>query len=320
MKKKLLFLFILTNLINQTGFSQIPSYVPTTDLVGWWPFSGNANDISGNGNDANNFNAVLTTDMMGNEDSAYYFNGTNAYLKVDTPSFTISPEESFSFSIWIKKEASTGVSLMIGSSTANNFITLLGGDESTSFGTNKQASSWVWCNTPHTLDNWDHYACIYDQGAMILYKNGEEAATAEFGYTNTNSSNLPLFIGKDINTSYFNGAIDDIAFWSRAITPDEVLALYNQEELTINENNITRFMVYPNPATDQIVISNGNYTTGNGMTVSIINTLGQEIYKTPINQQQLTIRLKSIASSGLYFVNVYDTSGHSIATQKLIVK
>ena len=28
----------------------VPSYVPANGLVGWWPFAGNANDESGNGN------------------------------------------------------------------------------------------------------------------------------------------------------------------------------------------------------------------------------------------------------------------------------
>ena len=28
----------------------VPSYVPTNGLVGWWPFNGNANDESGNNN------------------------------------------------------------------------------------------------------------------------------------------------------------------------------------------------------------------------------------------------------------------------------
>ncbi len=30
--------------------AQVPNYVPTNGLVGWWPFNGNANDESGNGN------------------------------------------------------------------------------------------------------------------------------------------------------------------------------------------------------------------------------------------------------------------------------
>jgi hypothetical protein len=35
-----------TNLMAQN----VPNYVPTNGLVGWWPFNGNANDESGNGN------------------------------------------------------------------------------------------------------------------------------------------------------------------------------------------------------------------------------------------------------------------------------
>jgi len=45
---------ILTTLVLLTILpalhAQVPSYVPTNGLVGWWPFNGNANDESGNGN------------------------------------------------------------------------------------------------------------------------------------------------------------------------------------------------------------------------------------------------------------------------------
>lgn len=46
MKKPLLFIFLL--LTSTITFSQIPNYVPTNGLVGWWPFNGNVNDISKN--------------------------------------------------------------------------------------------------------------------------------------------------------------------------------------------------------------------------------------------------------------------------------
>jgi len=32
------------------AFGQVPNYVPTNGLVGWWGFNGNANDESANGN------------------------------------------------------------------------------------------------------------------------------------------------------------------------------------------------------------------------------------------------------------------------------
>ena len=44
-----------------------------TGLVGYWPFCGNANDESGNGNNGTVNGATLTTDRFGNADSAYSF-------------------------------------------------------------------------------------------------------------------------------------------------------------------------------------------------------------------------------------------------------
>jgi hypothetical protein len=43
----------------------LPNYVPSNGLVGWWPFSGNANDGSGNGNNGNVTGATLTLDRFG---------------------------------------------------------------------------------------------------------------------------------------------------------------------------------------------------------------------------------------------------------------
>ena len=64
-----------------TGFSQVPNYVPTNGLVGWWPFNGNANDESGNGNHGSVNGASLTGDRYGTMNKAYYFSGTS-YINV----------------------------------------------------------------------------------------------------------------------------------------------------------------------------------------------------------------------------------------------
>ena len=63
-------------LITLNGFSQnLPSYVPTNGLVGWYPFNGNTNDESGNGNDGVNNGGILDSDKDGNPSSSYYFDG-----------------------------------------------------------------------------------------------------------------------------------------------------------------------------------------------------------------------------------------------------
>ena len=68
-------------------------------LVGYFPFCGNANDASGNGNNGNVTGATLTTDRFGNLNSAYNFSGTNQYISVAASNL---PTTSRSTSLWFK--------------------------------------------------------------------------------------------------------------------------------------------------------------------------------------------------------------------------
>ena len=77
--------------------AQIPNYVPSNGLVGWWPFTGNANDGSGNNNNGVVTGAALTADRFSNPNSAYSFNGNNS--KIDILNFTQNPQ-SFSINLW----------------------------------------------------------------------------------------------------------------------------------------------------------------------------------------------------------------------------
>ena len=57
-------LFLLISILIQQVNAQVPNYLPTNGLVGWWPFNGNANDESGSGKDGNVFGAVLSNDRF----------------------------------------------------------------------------------------------------------------------------------------------------------------------------------------------------------------------------------------------------------------
>ena len=60
-------------------------------LVAHYPFNGNANDESGNGNNGTVNGATLTADRSGNEDCAYFFNGNGDYISLgDMQDFDIS--------------------------------------------------------------------------------------------------------------------------------------------------------------------------------------------------------------------------------------
>ena len=60
-----------------TATAQVPSYVSTNGLVGYWPFNGNAQDASGNGNHGTVNGATLSTDRNSLTNSAYFFTTDN---------------------------------------------------------------------------------------------------------------------------------------------------------------------------------------------------------------------------------------------------
>jgi hypothetical protein len=96
--KKLIFYFCLL-LISLSASAQLPSYVPTSGLVGYWPFNGNANDVSGNGNNGTVTGAVMTKNRYGINNQAYLFSN------LITSSITLphsTQQNVFSVMAWVK--------------------------------------------------------------------------------------------------------------------------------------------------------------------------------------------------------------------------
>ncbi len=104
MKKITSFSLFLTHfLISQ---SQIPYYVPKDSLVAWWPFNGNAQDESGNGNHGSNTGATLTTDRFGNSNRAYYFSGSNCNTRIDATLNVSKIKYGLTISAWVLRSGS----------------------------------------------------------------------------------------------------------------------------------------------------------------------------------------------------------------------
>jgi hypothetical protein len=80
--------------------AQIPNYVPTNGLVGWWPFNGNANDESGNGNHGTVNGATLAADRFGNAGKAYSFDGVDDFVQISNNPL-LEPSNSISISAWV---------------------------------------------------------------------------------------------------------------------------------------------------------------------------------------------------------------------------
>jgi hypothetical protein len=80
MKKQVIKAIAFGLCLTTNVMAQVPSYVPTNGLVGWWPFNGNAQEYFSNTSPVSN-NSSLTSDRFSNINSAYLFNGTSSLIK-----------------------------------------------------------------------------------------------------------------------------------------------------------------------------------------------------------------------------------------------
>lgn len=274
-----IFLTSLTLLFATAAQAQVPSYVPTNGLVGWWPFNGNANDESGNGNDGTVNGATLTADRFGDASKAYSFDGNNNNILVPhSNSFNFQANNRFSVSCWlntqnlnnlncivIEKQQSLGNSQLgwnVGIETNSMFNLYLhngvGGLYSTNYGL-------------VNINEWSNLLYTWDNGVSNVYLNGQLIGTANINDQVGDNSESLIIGNNDFGVFGFNGFIDDIGMWNRALTADEVLALYNGcnvAPLAVSGNvTPTQFTqetyTYPNTAG-----STYNWTVTNGVIVS----------------------------------------------------
>jgi hypothetical protein len=188
---------------------------------------------------------------------------------------------------------------------------------------------------PISINNWINIIYTFDGVNANTYINGILSSTTSSN--NTIFSNIyDLKFGRRHTSGlpyFFNGKIDDIGIWNRALTPSEITSLYQAEvscqSLVINSGTLSSFnppvyqntiTIYPNPANDNITIDCGNLANASGWTIKIINTLGQEVFSGAMNTQQYVVPLNSWSGQGVYFVKIYDASNNLLNTKKIILQ
>lgn len=198
-----------------------------TGLVGYWPFCGNANDASGNGNNGTVNGATLTTDRFGNSNSAYSFDGN------DWISATRAHQAVFTASVWVQ---STNGNCNKPILDANNASWELYSDCA-----NGQLSFIMWNGGTYTYhstnvvlgtNTWYHVVAVYSSTQIKIYVNGSLITTQVTTAVPAISGVLNMGASLSGSSQYFTGKLDDIGIWSRALTLAEIQQLYTQGETT----------------------------------------------------------------------------------------
>lgn len=249
MKYKLLLLAISLAFNTQIILAQVPSNIPTNGLIGYWPFNGNANDESGNGNNGKVFGAVLATDRFGNENKSYFFSGKD-WIEINSLS-QINNSKELSISIWVK---STGLNSSPSYGDGGSQYYFSRGD----FGNNGFVMSTIQGSSPHfsgtihspsMFDNpriigieinspvkfniphtqWHHLLMIYNGVSVNYYVDGVLSVSSKYD-KNIGVSTSPSVFGKQFylnDECYVVGMIDDAAIWNRALTDEEIGNLFS---------------------------------------------------------------------------------------------
>ncbi len=433
-------MFLLGTLLNANA--QVPSYVPSNGLVGWYPFNGNANDESSNSYHGTVSGASLTSDRQGNSNSAYSFNGNSDFIFCNLPT-TVNASNGITLTGWTNSisynyrdpqvivffldASNTGYSIGYGNANGTNgYLSGLCGYAGVG------ASMQVTPSTSPSSNNWYHVAmtCDYNTSTSNLFINGVLLAQSA---NNLIAASLnKILIGKAYNSFWYqNGKLDDIGIWNRALTATEINDLYigcqlniateptsqssningqaqftalasdtsssyqwqsnasnmdwanvpsnssysdvTTKKLTVNNiqlNNHKQLFrviatkntckdtsvvamlsvndtcitsttdtlyikvntsslnnpiyntvkVYPNPSSTQVIIDNGNYSTMGSYTAKIVNTAGQQVFQSVINQQQFVIDAKTMGGAGVYTLYITDANNKVIGVKKIVLQ
>ncbi len=230
-------------------------------LVAYYPFDGNANDESDNGNHGTVNGATLTADRFENADSAYNFDGTDDYIKINkNVLFEVS---SLTISAWVKWKGSTPsdhhaiVSNYSGyqnvSDKLQHYGLRIAKQSKISEFFYDDGSQWDDVNGNSNIGDgeWHFIAGILNSGVEAkIYVDGQ---LENIDIDSIPTSILPssdLYIGRDGTAEAelrWNGVIDNVRIYNRALSECEIKSLYTGKDeckamlVTLNNFAVTPF-------------------------------------------------------------------------------
>jgi hypothetical protein len=204
---------------------------PTPDAH--YPFSGDANDASGNGHHATVYGATLCPDGSGVANSAYSLDG-NDYIAAPT-SPTVTTSATFATWVYMNPGGEVGYIMNKGTYLVPETYSLTINRPTPEAFPRLQArvnagGVYYWATSDEELleEVWTHVAGVYDGdgSGLTLYVNGHPVAnTPAPGSLDQNTE--PLVFGGDVGNpgSFIEGRIDEVRIYDEALTQSQVMAL-----------------------------------------------------------------------------------------------
>jgi len=236
-------------ILTSTAWFQVQAQNPPTNgLVAYYPFDGNPNDASGNGNHG----SFLGTDkrfiadrpgfslwLNGNTPPSWSAAGTYVSVPRD---FSLNFNSDFTISVWVNFTNSNPLPNGTPEGFPHNLVS--NGEDSgalnlrvfTDNTPNKDLVQFIWGGGGSSISvpvnnlrrAWWQITVVRSGANLILYRNGT-VLTNSFVLSTANNSTISIGEHQSTSTYPLFGGIDDVRFYSRALSVSEVRQLYLAE-------------------------------------------------------------------------------------------
>ena len=214
-------------------------------LVAYYPFNGNAKDESGNGNDGDpKGNPTLIADRKGNANQAYDFDGIDDWVNIKSPQTGFSDgSKDRAVSVWLKVaekqklasgDGTIGLVWVAGTPISGRSVALglhqnVRGDGKLLFGMDPHNGPNLVMNELNILDGkWHNLVWSYSNQIAETYLDGIKIDSRGF---KTDTVSKDAFIGgHPTYRSHIASSLDDLRIYNRALTEEQVKALYDWEK------------------------------------------------------------------------------------------
>lgn len=299
------------------AFSTCASAQLSNGLKGQWTFGGDYTDGSGNGHNATTTGTVaFTTDRFGSPNCAVLFSGDHL-TTADGPDFDISDTGAFSISLWYQGGSANVGDLEIMFERWSPSVAPVPTDYHIGiYDVNKPSFGSLYSPvvmpapgvTPND-QNWHHMVGIYESYNWYLYFDDQLVASAT-------PSQYGIFQGAGeirMGRGFF-GALDDVRFYDRVLTPIEIDSLfYEQNTCATNglaENGSNELTIGPNPTTGPVQVQLPSMPE-QGTILSVIDLTGRTVFRERMSSRSLSIDLSG-SPAGLYFVRLASPSAEQV--------
>ena len=205
----------------------------TTGLVGYWPLDGNFQDHSVSGIHGSPNGNVGTTASNVKFGQSGTFDGNGDYIRVaNNPAFTFGAGSSFTLSAWVWPNTTTGVHRIITNDENGFDLRIISNQYQFEFKPSGQPGQSLISSIPPVGGQWSLVTLVKTPSVITIYVNGIAGGTLVIA-DGPLSSTHDLTIGSYTpgTSEFFNGLMDDVAIWNRALTFSEITQLLSQPVL-----------------------------------------------------------------------------------------